>query len=108
MIRTLSSRLRALALGGAIVLSPAIASAQGQTTGHPSTQSAPSANGSMPAGGKEKHDAIPGLAGLQMQDDKLPGAQTTMAKTADCGGRKKMATAHIGMPTGREKVVQHG
>lgn len=100
MIMTRSSRLRALALAGAIVLSPAIASAQGQTTGHPSTQSAPSPNGSMPAGGMEKHDAMPGMAGMPMQDDKMPAAMPPMAKKAGCCGMKKM-------PMAKHKAAPH-
>ena len=74
MIMTRSSRLRALALAGSILLSPAIASAQGQAAGQTSTQPAPPADGSMPADGMmEKHDAMPGMAGMPMQHDKMPG-----------------------------------
>lgn len=89
MNRTHSSRLRAFALAGAILLSPAIASAQGQTAGQTSAQPAPPAGGSMPAGGMmEKHDAMPGMAGMPMQDDKMPAAMPPMAKKPGCCGMK--------------------
>ncbi|MBP2278531.1 hypothetical protein [Sphingomonas sp. PL20] len=94
MIMTRSSRLRALALAGSILLSPAIASAQGQAAGQTSTQPAPPADASMPAGGMmEKHDAMPGMAGMPMQDDKMPAAMPPMAKKAGCCGMKKKPMA---------------
>lgn len=102
MIMTRSSRLRALALASSILLSPAIASAQGQAAGQTSTQPAPPANGSMPAGGMmEKHDAMPGMAGMPMQDDKMPAAMPPMAKDKPgCCGMKKM-------PMAKHKAVPH-
>lgn len=101
MSMTRSSRLHALALAGSILLSPAIASAQGQNAGQTSTQPAPPSDGSMPGGGMmEKHDAMPGMAGMPMQHDKMPAAMPPMAKKAGCCGMKKM-------PMAKHKAAPH-
>ena len=101
MIMTGSFRLRARALAGSILLSPAIASAQGQAAGQTSAQPAPPADRSMPAGGMmEKHDAMPGMAGMPMQHDKMPAAMPPMAKKAGCCGMKKK-------PMAKHKAAPH-
>lgn len=89
MIMIRSSRLRALAVAGSILLSPAIASAQGQAASQTSTQPAPAAHGPMP-----------GMADMPMQDDKMPAAMPPMAKKAECCGMKKK-------PMAKHKAAPH-
>lgn len=96
MIKTQFSSIRSLALAGAMFLFPGIAAAQGQTTGQASSQPAmPASGGSMPAGGMmEKHDAMPGMAGMPMQDGMKKPATPPMAKDKPgCCGMKKMPMA---------------
>jgi len=94
MIKIRSYFLRSLALVGAVLLSPAIAGAQGQTSGQMPAQSSTGATGgAMPGGGMmDDHDAMPGMAGAPMKGGmQMSPSKPTMAqdKPGCCGMKMK-------------------